>query len=64
MATIQGVVTLPHGIEIDPNYRYMSALSAMKIPAYQTMDAHIGWRVAKTSSTDCGWPQSAAALAY
>ena len=47
LATIQGLVTLPRGIEIDPNYLYMSALPAMKIPAHQTMDAHVRWKVAK-----------------
>ncbi len=40
-----------YGIEIDPDYRYMSALPAMKIPAYQTADAHIAWKIKKTLST-------------
>ena len=47
MGTIEGLMSLPLGIEIDPDYRYMGALPAMKIPAYQTMDAHIGWRLKK-----------------
>ena len=44
IATVQALVTLPHGIEIDPDYRYMSALPAQKVPAYQTADAHLAWK--------------------
>ena len=44
IATVQALVTLPHGIEIDPDYRYMSALPAQNIPAYQTADAHLAWK--------------------
>ena len=47
MATVQGFLTLPHGIEIDPDYRYMSALPTMKISRYQTADAHLAWKITK-----------------
>jgi iron complex outermembrane receptor protein len=47
IATIQSLITLPHGIEIDPDYRYMSALPAQDAPAYQTADAHLAWKIKK-----------------
>ena len=31
---------LPAHIQFDPMYRYVSALPAQMVPAYQTMDAH------------------------
>ncbi|MHB1938287.1 MAG: TonB-dependent receptor plug domain-containing protein [Acidobacteriaceae bacterium] len=44
IATIQALFSLPGGIEIDPDYRYMSALPAQHVPAYQTADAHVAWK--------------------
>ena len=43
----RGVLTLPHGIQIDPDYRYMSALPAQNVRAYQTADIHMAWKIAK-----------------
>ena len=47
IATLQSLFTLPHGVEIDPDYRYMSALPADNIPAYQTADLHLAWKFAR-----------------
>ncbi|MGI8772927.1 MAG: TonB-dependent receptor plug domain-containing protein [Acidobacteriaceae bacterium] len=47
MVTLQSLFTLPHGIQIDPDYRYMSALPAVNVPAYQTADAHLAWKFTK-----------------
>jgi iron complex outermembrane receptor protein len=44
IATVQSLFTLPHGLHIDPDYRYMSALPANQIPAYQTADIHVSWK--------------------
>lgn len=35
---------LPHGFEIDPAWRYMTALPWQNVPAYQTADAHLAWK--------------------
>ena len=40
---IQSLLNLPKGLELDPTYRYVSALPARGIQAYGTMDARIGW---------------------
>jgi iron complex outermembrane receptor protein len=47
MATAQAFLSLPHGIQIDPDYRYMSALPAVNVPAYHTADAHLAWKLTK-----------------
>jgi iron complex outermembrane receptor protein len=47
IATVQALLALPYGIEIDPDYRYMSALPAQNAPAYQTADAHVAWKLKK-----------------
>lgn len=39
---IQSMIDLPGKISFDQTYRYVSALPAQKIPAYQTMDLHLG----------------------
>lgn len=44
-ASLQGIFTLPHKIEIVPDYRFVSALPAYNIPSYQTADAHISYRI-------------------
>ncbi|MFP5227726.1 MAG: TonB-dependent receptor plug domain-containing protein, partial [Acidobacteriota bacterium] len=44
-ASVQGIFSLPHGWEIVPDYRYMSALPANRIPAYQTADARVQWKL-------------------
>lgn len=46
-ASVQSIFTLPHGVEIVPDYRYMSALPGNGIPAYQTADAHIEWKITR-----------------
>ncbi|MGH9617573.1 MAG: TonB-dependent receptor plug domain-containing protein [Acidobacteriaceae bacterium] len=47
IATGQALFTVPHGIQIDPDFRYMSALPAANAPAYWTADVHLGWKFAK-----------------
>jgi iron complex outermembrane receptor protein len=39
-------MNLPGGFEMDPTYRYVSALPAQTVNAYQTADLHVGWRKA------------------
>jgi iron complex outermembrane receptor protein len=46
-ASMQSIFTLPHGVEIVPDYRFVSALPAEPVKAYQTADARIEWRFAK-----------------
>ncbi|HTV54250.1 MAG TPA: TonB-dependent receptor [Terriglobia bacterium] len=41
---VQSQFNLPRRFELDPTYRYVSALSALSIPAYGTADLHVGWR--------------------
>jgi iron complex outermembrane receptor protein len=43
-ASVEGIFTLPRGLEIVPDYRFVSALPAANIPSYQTADAHIALR--------------------
>jgi iron complex outermembrane receptor protein len=45
-ASVQSMFTLPHGIEFDQDYRFVSALPAQAVRSYQTMDAHLGWKLA------------------
>ena len=44
-ASVQGIFTLPHGFEIVPDYRFVSALPADTVPSYQTADARIAYRI-------------------
>ncbi|MGA8030329.1 MAG: TonB-dependent receptor, partial [Bryobacteraceae bacterium] len=46
-AAIQSFVQLPKGLELDPTFRYESALPAQGVQAYATMDARIGWHFAR-----------------
>jgi iron complex outermembrane receptor protein len=43
---IQSLFSLPKNFEFDPTYRYVSALPALAIRSYSTMDIHLGWRIA------------------
>jgi iron complex outermembrane receptor protein len=43
-ASAQAIVTLPHGWQIVPDYRYMSELAGPRIAAYQTADGRIEWK--------------------
>jgi iron complex outermembrane receptor protein len=43
-ATAQILFHLPKGLEFDPTYRYVGALPALGVNAYQTADARLGWR--------------------
>ena len=45
--TAQLLFSLPKGFEFDPTYRYVGALPALSVNAYQTVDARLGWRFAK-----------------
>lgn len=44
---IQSLFNLPKGLDFDPTYRYVSALSALLIRSYSTMDTHLGWKVGR-----------------
>ena len=46
-ATAQIRFNLPKGLEFDPTYRYVGALPALHVNAYQTADARLGWHFAK-----------------
>jgi iron complex outermembrane recepter protein len=46
-ASLQAIVALSHGIEIVPDYRFVSALPAFPTRSYQTADARVSYRVAK-----------------
>jgi iron complex outermembrane receptor protein len=46
-ATIQALINLPKGFELDPTYRYVSELWALGVPAYGTMDVRFGWHVGR-----------------
>lgn len=37
----QSLIDLPHGFHFDQFFRYVSALPAQKVPAYETMDLHL-----------------------
>jgi len=46
-ATAQILFHLPKGLEFDPTYRYVGALPALGMNAYQTADVRVGWHFAK-----------------
>ena len=46
-ATAQMLFHLSKGLEFDPTYRYVGALPALAVGAYQTADARLGWHFAK-----------------
>ncbi|MGB6158060.1 MAG: TonB-dependent receptor [Acidobacteriaceae bacterium] len=46
-ASVESIWTLPHGWEIVPDYRFMSALPAETVKAYQTADGRIEWKFAR-----------------
>ena len=41
---IQALINIPKGLELDSTYRYVSALPAQKVAAYNTGDVRFGWR--------------------
>lgn len=44
-ASVQAIFTLPHSLEVVPDYRFVSALPAYNVPSYQTADARIGYHL-------------------
>ena len=44
---VQSQFDLPNHLEIDPTYRYVSALPAQSVKSYSTMDVRLGWRLRK-----------------
>jgi len=42
MVMAQSMINLPGRFEFDQMYRFVSGLAAQKVPAYQTMDLHLG----------------------
>jgi iron complex outermembrane receptor protein len=44
--TVQGLFNLPKRFEIDPTYRYVSALPGQSVKSYSTMDLRLGWHFA------------------
>jgi len=41
--TVQSLLNLPHKIELDATYRYISSLPAQKVQAYNAADVRCGW---------------------
>jgi len=54
MATLQSLFTVPHGINLDLTYRFVSRLpspngtTAAAVESYQTMDVHTSWEITRT----------------
>ncbi|HEV2273027.1 MAG TPA: TonB-dependent receptor, partial [Acidobacteriaceae bacterium] len=46
-ANLQSLLDLPHGIHVDADYRFMSALPAQKVASYQTADGRVAWSVGR-----------------
>jgi iron complex outermembrane receptor protein len=46
-AVAQALFRLPKGFEFDPTYRYVGALPALVVNAYQTADARLAWHASK-----------------
>jgi iron complex outermembrane receptor protein len=44
---IQSFVNLPKKLEVDQTYRYVSALPAQGVGSYGTVDARLGWHIAR-----------------
>jgi iron complex outermembrane receptor protein len=44
---VQSLFNLPMGFELDPTYRYVSALPALSVRAYTTMDVRVGWHLTR-----------------
>jgi len=44
-ASAQGIFTVAHGLEIVPDFRFVSALPANSIPSYRTADARISYTI-------------------
>jgi iron complex outermembrane recepter protein len=44
---VQSLFNLPMGFELDPTYRYVSALPALSVKAYTTMDVRLGWHLTR-----------------
>jgi iron complex outermembrane recepter protein len=44
-ATVQSLLDLPHRVEFDVDYRFVSQLPAQSIRSYQTADVHSAWRI-------------------
>ena len=47
-ATLQSLLNLPHNVEFDLAYRFVSRLPAQKVESYQTMDLHTSWSPIKS----------------
>lgn len=47
IASVQSILALPAGVEIVPDWRYMSALPAENVKGYQTADGRIAWKFSK-----------------
>jgi iron complex outermembrane receptor protein len=43
--TAQSLLDLPHGVEFDVDYRFVSQLPAQKVRGYQTADVHGAWKI-------------------
>jgi iron complex outermembrane receptor protein len=43
----QSLLSLPKGFDLDASYRYVSALPAQAVKAYQTGDVRLGWHFAE-----------------
>jgi iron complex outermembrane receptor protein len=43
----QSILNLPHNVQFDFTFRYMSDLPSPNVPGYFTADVHVGWRLCK-----------------
>jgi len=46
--SLRSMIDLPHGMELDAWLRYVERLPAPVVPAYLTLDLHLGWKVARS----------------
>ena len=44
-ATAQSLLDLPHRVEFDVDYRFVSQLPAQSVRSYQTADVHSAWKI-------------------
>lgn len=45
--SVQGIFALPYGLEIVPDYRFVSALPYLQVPGYQAGSVHVRYQLAQ-----------------
>jgi iron complex outermembrane receptor protein len=46
--SLRSLIDLPRGVELDAALRYVDRLPAPVVPAYLTLDLHLGWKVVRS----------------